>query len=131
AGIIQSLSKILKYSLKPIELPSTLREEMEQLQSYIKIQMELFHPNLELDIQVEEHLADMDMQRLLLQPVVENVFVHAYADKTSAHRKQLRIRVYQEQDHMRVDVADNGKGIDPEMLRKLSAGGLQGRHLGL
>ncbi|ACS98949.1 sensor histidine kinase [Paenibacillus sp. JDR-2] len=133
AGIIQSLSKILQYSLKPIEQPSTLREELEQLQSYINIQMSLFHPDLELDIQTDEHLLCLEMQRLLLQPAVENVFVHAFADKTKADKKLLRIHVYQEQEHLRVDVTDNGKGIKPEMLLKLAAGDrdVHGNHLGI
>jgi Predicted signal transduction protein with a C-terminal ATPase domain len=133
AGIIQSLSKILQYSLKPIEQPSTLREELEQLRSYINIQMSLFHPELELDIQADEQLLCMEMQRLLLQPAVENVFVHAFADKTKADKMLLRIHVYQEQDHLRVDVTDNGKGIEPEMLHKLAAGerDLHGNHLGI
>ncbi|MCM3630212.1 histidine kinase [Paenibacillus glycanilyticus] len=133
AGVIQSLSKILQYSLKPIQQSSTLREELEQLRSYITIQMELFHPDLELDMQTDEHLLGMDMQRLLLQPAVENVFVHAFADKTKADKKLLRIHTYREQDHLRVDVTDNGKGIEPEMLRKLAAGEreLHGNHLGI
>ncbi|MBB6731205.1 cache domain-containing sensor histidine kinase [Cohnella zeiphila] len=133
AGIIRSLSKILQYSLKPIEQPSTLREELEQLRSYINIQMELFHPDLELDMQTDEHLLCMEMQRLLLQPAVENVFVHAFADKTKADKKLLRIRVSREQDHLRVDVTDNGKGIEPNMLRKLEANerDIQGNHLGI
>ncbi|GMK47974.1 sensor histidine kinase [Paenibacillus glycanilyticus] len=133
AGIIQSLSKILQYSLKPIEQPSTLREELEQLRSYINIQMSLFHPDLELDIQTDEQLLGMEMQRLLLQPAVENVFVHAFADKTKADKKLLRIHVYQEQEHLRVDVTDNGKGIEPETLLKLEAGerDVHGNHLGI
>lgn len=133
AGIIQSLSKILQYSLKPIEQPSTLREELEQLRSYINIQMSLFHPDLELDIQTDEQLLGMEMQRLLLQPAVENVFVHAFADKTKADMKLLGIHVYEEQGQLRVDVTDNGKGIEPEMLRKLAAGerDIHGNHLGI
>ncbi|GLX67223.1 sensor histidine kinase [Paenibacillus glycanilyticus] len=133
AGVIQSLSKILQYSLKPIEQPSTLREELEQLRSYINIQMALFHPDLELDMQTDEHLLGIDMQRLLLQPAVENVFVHAFADKTTADKKLLRIHVYQEQEHLRVDVTDNGKGIKPERLRQLEAGERDphGNHLGI
>ncbi|MCK9861694.1 histidine kinase [Paenibacillus sp. ATY16] len=133
AGIIQSLSKILQYSLKPIEQPSTLREELEQLRSYINIQMSLFHPDLELDIQTDEQLLCLEMQRLLLQPAVENVFVHAFADKTKADKKLLRIHVYREQEHLRVDVTDNGRGIKPEMLLKLAAGDhdVHGNHLGI
>ncbi|CAM3420853.1 histidine kinase [Paenibacillus lupini] len=133
AGIIQSLSKILQYSLKPIEQTSTLREELEQLRSYIKIQMELFHPELELDIQTDEHLLSTEIQRLVLQPAVENVFVHAFANKTKADKKLLRIHAYQEQAHLRVDITDNGRGIEPEMLRKLAASerDVHGNHLGI
>lgn len=119
ADIIQSLSKILQYSLKPIALASTLKEEMEQLKSYITIQMELFHPDLELQIRIEDHLLSCEIQRLILQPAIENVFVHAFANKTRMDKKKLCIDAYLENDMLRVDVTDNGKGIAPEMLHTL------------
>lgn len=133
ANIIKSLSNILQYSLKPIERASTLKEELEQIKSYITIQMELFHPELELSIQVEDHLWDNEIQRLILQPTIENVFVHAFAGKTKQDKKRLLIHAYQKEDTFRIDVADNGKGIEPEMLSKLRTieHDNPGKHLGV
>lgn len=119
ANIIKSLSNILQYSLKPIELPSTLHEEMEQIKSYIAIQMELFHPELELTIQVEEAAAECPIQRLILQPTIENIFVHAFERKMNAGNKKLSIHAYLERNILRIDIADNGKGIEPELLQRL------------
>lgn len=133
ANIIKSLSTILQYSLKPIEMSSTLQEEMEQIRNYIAIQMELFHPELELSIQVDEAVAACPIQRLILQPTIENVFVHAFARKTTLDQKKLSVHAYLEQDALRIDIADNGKGIDPATLQRLQATGHDNlnEHLGV
>lgn len=119
AGIIKSLSTILQYSLKPIEFPSTLEEELAHIKSYIAIQMELFHPDLELELEAEEQVLTCDIQRLILQPTIENVFVHAFSRKVHPDRKRLAIRAYREGETLRIDITDNGKGIEPEMLHRL------------
>jgi two-component system sensor histidine kinase YesM len=133
AGIIKSLSNILRYSLKPIELATTLKDELEQINSYINIQMELFHPDLELQMHIEEQPLPNEIQRLILQPTIENVFVHAFTHKTNLDKKRLTIHAYQKEDMLRIDVTDNGKGIPPQMLQELQALGIDSprEHLGI
>ncbi len=127
AGIIKSLSDILRYSLQSAERPTTLKEELKQIQSYIDIQMELFHPDLLLNMEVDDDTLQCEIQRLILQPVIENVFVHAFTGLgTEGHKMspdRLDIYIFKQDDRLRIDISDNGVGLPQTVLSKLQAEG--------
>ncbi|UKS26800.1 histidine kinase [Paenibacillus sp. HWE-109] len=117
ASLVTSLSELLKYSLASISTPSTLQDELAQVRNYITIQEARHGENLYVHIEVEEELTDYRMQRLLLQPIVENVFVHAFRDQTD--NKRLMIRAYRHEANMHIEIEDNGCGIHPDTIRTL------------
>ncbi|MEK3722752.1 cache domain-containing sensor histidine kinase [Paenibacillus sp. FSL H8-0034] len=119
AAIIKSLSTILRYSLKPIEQATTLKEELEQIHNYINIQMELFHPDLELLMDIDPLVLPNEIQRLILQPTIENIFVHAFTLRTNVDKKRLTIHAYEQENVLCIDITDNGKGIPSPLLHKL------------
>lgn len=127
AAIIKSLSDILRYSLQSAERPTTLKEELKQIQSYIDIQMELFHPDLLLNMEVDDDTLQCEIQRLILQPVIENVFVHAFTGLGTEGQKmtpdRLDIYIYKQDDRLRIDISDNGVGLPQTVLGKLQAEG--------
>lgn len=110
AALIAAISEMLKYSLLPIRTLTTVREELQQIRNYVKLQTELFEPELETIIQADEGALDSEMMRFLLQPLVENVFVHGFRNKV-AH-KVLIIRARQLHDCLEIEVTDNGCGMD-------------------
>ncbi len=117
AGIIKSLSDILRYSLKPIQQPTTLGEEMVQMNNYLAIQMALFNQDLTYRIEIPDQLANCQMTRFLIQPLVENVFVHAF--KNHAGAKYLHIGASVIGSKLAIDIVDNGVGIPEQHLRYL------------
>ena len=56
---------------------------------------------------------------LLIQPIVENAFVHGIEGNKSNGR--IDIKVYYHGKYVMVDVIDNGQGISEEKLRELEA----------
>ncbi|MNC22192.1 Sensor histidine kinase YpdA [compost metagenome] len=67
---------------------------------------------------MEEGLEQGRMQRLLLQPLVENVFIHAFRDIIG--EKRLYIRAYKQGGELlRIDIEDNGCGMPVETLMRL------------
>lgn len=117
AGIIKSLSDILRYSLKPIQQPTTLGEEMVQMNNYLAIQMALFNQDLTYRIEIPDQMANCQMTRFLIQPLVENVFVHAFKNHTGA--KYLHIGASVIGSKLAIDIVDNGVGIPEQHLRYL------------
>jgi len=117
ASLVSSLSELLKYSLESNAAPGTLGEELKQIRNYITIQEARYGKELLVSIEADEEALDARMQRLLMQPLVENVFVHAFRDKTGD--KKLSIRARQKDGRLVVEIEDNGCGIDPASARRL------------
>jgi two-component system sensor histidine kinase YesM len=130
AGIIKSLSDILRYSLKPIDQPTTLGEEMLQMENYLAIQIALFNQDLEYQIEIPDDLAQCQLTRFLIQPLVENVFVHAFKNKIGA--KRLHIRALLAENKLAIEIVDNGNGIPEQyLLFLLQEDEHQFEHLGI
>lgn len=81
ARLVVSLSDMLRYALEPADTVTTLSEELAQIRNYLTIQSTRYGEELEAVIQIEPGTEQARIPRLLLQPLVENVFVHAFADK--------------------------------------------------
>jgi two-component system sensor histidine kinase YesM len=117
AALIATISEMLKYSLMPVRTLTTVREEFQQIRNYVKLQTELFETDLETLIQADEQVLDSEIMRFLLQPLVENVFVHGFRNKVS--HKVLVIRARNHDDFLEIEVTDNGCGMDDTAISLL------------
>jgi two-component system sensor histidine kinase YesM len=70
---------------------STLRTEVRQLENYFAIQQIRFADRLHYTIQVEEELQTM-LTPKLLQPIVENTFIHGIDHMSECG--EIRIRAF-------------------------------------
>ncbi|SDN33203.1 two-component system, sensor histidine kinase YesM [Paenibacillus sp. yr247] len=117
AALIATISEMLKYSLMPVRTLTTVREEFQQIRNYVKLQTELFETDLETIIQADEQILDSEIMRFLLQPLVENVFVHGFRNKVS--HKVLLIRARNNDGFLEIEVTDNGCGMDETAISLL------------
>ncbi|MFK7697397.1 sensor histidine kinase, partial [Paenibacillus sp. HJGM_3] len=119
ASLVTSLSELLRYSLASVSTPTTLREELAQIRNYMTIQEARHGEELTVRIEADEELLEGRMQRLLLQPLVENVFVHAFQDQTADKRLSIRaFRQFRQGAQLIVEIEDNGCGMAPETIRR-------------
>ncbi|CAH1218150.1 hypothetical protein PAECIP111891_04702 [Paenibacillus allorhizoplanae] len=125
AALIAAISEMLKYSLMPVRTLTTVKEEFQQIRNYLKIQKELFETDLETIIQVDEDVMDVQVMRSLLQPLVENVFMHAFRNMVS--HKVLIIKASRRDDFLEIEVTDNGCGMDEKAVSQIL--GVQGSSL--
>lgn len=117
AQLIVSLSELLRYSLLPANDFTTLQEEMDQVRNYLQIQQARFGDDLLILFRVDDEVLNCRMIRLLLQPLVENIFVHAFNDATAERR--IAIHAYRSGDELLVEVSDNGCGMDEDKRSEL------------
>ena len=73
---------------------------------------------LKIDEQVPEEIMGHQIHKLLLQPFVENAIKHGFREKEGECRLRIFMRPAGEQIHIIIE--DNGKGIAPQMLKKLN-----------
>ena len=116
AQIVTLLGKLLRRSLETNEKFIPLAQEIEFIDMYLQLQQLRFKDKLIYNIDVNVNQSLMIMP-LLIQPIVENAFVHGVELKSG--QSEITISVYEANDHLVVEVEDNGVGIDPERLAEL------------
>jgi two-component system, LytTR family, sensor kinase len=100
----------------------TLKREIEFLECYLDIEKVRFERRLTTEIEIASEVLDCKVPNLVLQPLVENAIRHGFAKQTAPGR--ISIRAARENGWLKVEVADNGKGIENENLDKVRTSGL-------
>jgi len=121
-NMMTGLSDLLRMSLENVnEQEVTLKREMEFLQGYLEIQQIRFRDRLVVKIEVPADALDALVPNMVLQPLVENAVTHGVAPKSAAG--EICIRAQKDNGMLRLEVADNGKGM-PGDAQDLSSAGL-------
>ncbi|MFB3160995.1 sensor histidine kinase [Neobacillus sp. 179-J 1A1 HS] len=109
--MIFHLSKLFRYSLESINTVP-LYTEIEYVNQYLKL-MQFKYPNkLQVSFDIPSDVERTPVQKLILQPIIENYFVHGFKkDRTD---NQLFIRARHLGDLVEISVEDNGKGMTEE-----------------
>jgi len=113
--LVSTLNRVLHYNLGKGG-PAVIREEIEALRNYVKLQGIRYNFDFNVKIIVSDDLLDLPIPRFLLQPLVENSLYHGLEDNGS-------IRVVVEKDgdrHVNLLVSDNGMGMSDDQIRRLT-----------
>jgi two-component system, LytTR family, sensor kinase len=91
----------------------TLQQEIEFLNGYLEIERIRFQDRLTTDIRVDPEVLDVRVPNLILQPLVENAMRHAIGNSTSG---RVEVTAAPRNGVVRIEVKDNGPGIDAERI---------------
>lgn len=86
-----------------------LRDEMEFIEMYLAMQAQRYAGRVEQTLSVDPELYDALVPSMLLQPIVENAFVHGLS-KINANGK-LSVAVRREGTDMQLRVVNSGTGL--------------------
>lgn len=99
----------------------TLREELAYVEHYVSIMKYRYMKPIRLITEIEDDaLLDCRVLKLMLQPLVENAIIHGIGPLEQDGF--VLIRVYEDANHLHIDVVDNGKGITEEQQKNLLEG---------
>ncbi|TVY08201.1 sensor histidine kinase [Paenibacillus cremeus] len=118
AEISESLASLFQYSMKNLHQPVTLREEIEHILNYFKIQQHRFGGRIQLHCDIPEELLQALLLKLTIQPLVENAVNHGLKRMRSGGR--VHIQATQAGDLLVVTVTDNGIGMEEQALEQLN-----------
>ena len=109
--MVQGLSRLFRYTLDVGQRPTVrLEEEIGAVRQYLDIEKVRLGERLEYHIDVAEGLSRLQLPGLILQPLVENSVKHGIAPLTGGGRIEVVCR--QEGDRVRIEVRDNGGGLE-------------------
>ncbi|MEH7501225.1 sensor histidine kinase [Neobacillus drentensis] len=114
--MIFHLAKLFRYSLESKDVVP-FYTEIEYVNQYLKL-MQFKYPNkLEVHMDIPSDVEQTIVQKLILQPIIENYFVHGFKkDRTD---NELFIRAVNLGEKIEIRVEDNGKGMTEEELSNI------------
>lgn len=97
----------------------TISEEIEYLQSYITIENMRFDNRIDCEFQIapEVDIDSCEIPTMLLQPFVENVFVHAFDNSHTSPKLMVSFSMVAEH-LLECKIIDNGKGFSESNRHK-------------
>ncbi len=119
ADSITFLSNLLKPIYNNPALVWTLREEIQYLNSYIKVMNIRYGEHIVMEYRLPERLLNADVLRFTLQPIVENAIVHGMEANQVIGTIALEGR--EEEDKLVLEIEDRGRGISSSELADLQA----------
>ena len=135
AGAVKLLARLMRRNLEATSKTVTLESELEIMKNYLKLQKYRFEDKIDYEIEIAaEGYEEYRMLPMLLQPLVENAFVHGLECKRT--RGRVTIRVEEQDGFLVISVRDNGVGMDRTRLERLRSmlngnGEESGIHIGL
>jgi len=115
--LLQDMSNILRFSLKKAKEKASIREEIEIIKNYLNIQRTRFGDRITTVIEADAEALDEKIPPRLLQPLVENAMIHGLEPKEGIGT--LTIRVARESAHVKIEITDDGVGMEEEEFMKI------------
>ena len=120
ATMIELLARLFRYNISRSSEFATIRDEVENVSNYIRIQNYRFHNKFtfikDLD-EIEDLMDRYYLPILSLQPIVENALHHGLEKRVGTG--EITIRAFKTDTHLILRIEDNGVGIDNEGLQKI------------
>lgn len=117
--MITALATLFRIGLSRGREIITLSQEMQHVDSYLRIQKLRYGSQLDYELRIPQELLPLYTVKLILQPLVENAIYHGI--KESDAPGLITITARRTGDVLELLVADNGMGIPPDRLAMLQA----------
>lgn len=108
---LSNLGNLMRRILDNSQYPAiTLKEELEALNLYVKMEQVRFQDNFEflLDVDKKVDLDGIKVPPLIIQPYVENAIHHGLRMKEG--RRVLKVLVFRKKNNLCIHIIDNGIG---------------------
>ncbi|WP_102050140.1 sensor histidine kinase [Pygmaiobacter massiliensis] len=112
--ICKALSRMLSYSSSMGDGFAKAGDELSHTENYLELMKQRYEDGFEYNMQVDESLCNVFIPKLIVQPLCENCFKHAFMNSEEVWR--IRVDAVQCDSMWVIAVEDNGTGVTPEFL---------------
>lgn len=113
--IIDNMSEYYRHILAGGDYIITIRDELELVDKYIKINELTYKNKYKIIKNIDEGVLDCPTIKLIMQPIVENAILHGLVDKEDGI---IRISITTDGDNIVITIEDNGYGMSKEDVAK-------------
>lgn len=106
--VTKSLAEMLRFSLNINQVTAKLKLELSHIENYLKIQKQRYEDRLDYRIDGEEELLEIEIPKLILQPLVENAIYHGI--RPLSRPGMIEIEYRRRGEFLIIEVRDDGVG---------------------
>jgi sensor histidine kinase YesM len=114
---IENIAHLFRYNLKNIDELTTLGEEIQYVKNYMQILKTRFGSRIDFYTNIDEAALDIMIPRIIIQPIVENAFIHGL--QSLERNGEIHLNVKLENNCINIEVIDNGMGMDSSYIDSL------------
>lgn len=112
---IEKVAELFRYNLRNLNEPITLKEEIENVEAYMYILKTRFGDKIKFIKNVDQTILDMLIPCIIIQPIVENAYIHGLEDLE--RDGEIRLTIFKEGNILTIEITDNGKGMSEEQVQ--------------
>jgi len=120
ADMVEVLSRLFRYMISQKNMMTTIQQELNILQDYIKIQeYRLNHHIVYLqNIDKELDIMNYRIPKLIIQPFIENAVKHGFEGNLKEFI--ITLHIFSTQSRLIISISDNGVGMSAMQLKELN-----------
>jgi two-component system sensor histidine kinase YesM len=107
----------MRYGMNMEEDLVPLSKEINYTIAFLLLQKERFGENLDYTVDVDENVKDVQVPKMILQPIIENYFKHGFDSREGVG--SIRLRCLRENDELVMKISDNGIGVTENRLNEI------------
>ena len=123
ADMTEALASFFRYTISKVENLVSVEEELQNCETYFRIQQYRFGDRLNLRVECEEREREeifrCRLPKLTMQPILENSIIHGTELKVG--RGNLTIHLERTDKRLLICISDDGVGMDDDVLAKLNS----------
>ncbi|MDR3085761.1 MAG: sensor histidine kinase, partial [Christensenellaceae bacterium] len=121
--MVEALAKLLRLSIHLGGNFHTVENEVEHARCYLLLQSARLSRRFRYEIEVENAALPLYCPKIILQPLIENAIKYGVGDLSG---RTVSVRVYLQAGRLKMQVYDDGMGIEHALLGRLQAQMLEG-----
>lgn len=115
--LITHLSKIMRYGMNMEEDIVPLIKEINYTKAFLLLQKERFGDHLHYSITVDEDAANVNIPKMILQPIIENYFKHGFDIRDGVG--SIKVECVKVGEFLLINVIDNGVGVSEKRFEEI------------
>ncbi|MEK6265074.1 MAG: histidine kinase [Clostridium sp.] len=114
---MENIAHLFRYNLKNIEDLVPLGDELEYVKNYMQVLKIRFGSRITFYCDIDEEALDIRIPRIIIQPIVENAYIHGLQDLE--RNGEIHLNIKSSENNILIEVIDNGKGMDSNCINNI------------
>ena len=114
---LESMSRLFRYNIKQLDKPVTIRDEVDNIRDYYELLKVRFGDLITFQFNIDESALDYLIPPLILQPIVENAYIHGLSKIEEGG--MIKVQILNVMDSSLIVIEDTGIGISRKAIKSI------------